>query len=482
MTTADPDPRDTTVAGRYRLVARHGGAPHLRFWQGVDTRSDAWVAVTLVDADGVLPIERVDRILSMASRLRGLDVVGVARVLDVVHTGAVGVVVSEWVRGGSLREVVDTSPAPMASAAAMESLIVAADCAHHAGLVLGIDHPDRIRVSSHGDVVLAYPAPMPDTTPADDLHGIGGALYALLADRWPPQDPMPTGWTPADLAAAGWPVEPAEVDGRIPFLVSTATSGLLRTDGGITSARTLLTLLRQAQADPAPPAPPRPAPAVTPADPARRRQVMTISAVAAVLAVVVAIASVNVIRSFGGSTGNALDATRLGLLPTATPPSGEPPVTRQAAGTPVRPTDASVFSPDGAPDNPGSAGLAVDGDRSTAWSTDRYFDPNPFPGYKTGVGLLLTLPRASTLTGVAIDVGSSGTAVEIRTASATPAALSDTTRLAGPIALTQGANRIPLAGRSETSSVLVWITTLGTTDGASRATIKEVETFTTAPA
>ncbi|BBY26821.1 protein kinase family protein [Mycolicibacterium sediminis] len=487
MTTTDPEPRETTVAGRYRLVAPHGTAPHLQFWQGVDTRSGQPVAVTLIDPDGGLPADLVDAILARSSRLRGLDVVGIARIVDVVRTGAVGAVVCEWVRGGSLREVVDTSPAPIAAAAAIESLIVAADCAHSAGFVLGVDHPDRIRVSTDGDVVLAFPAPMPDTTPEDDLHGIGSTLYALLVDRWAPHDPMPDGWRAADLISAGWPVEPAEVDKRIPFLISSATAGLLRADGGIGSAGTVLGLLRQARAVtdveppvavPAPPVPPIAGPAPRPRDP--RLRMAVIGAVAAALVAIVAVPSVALVRTFGDGGSVGLDAARLGLAPTDAP--SEPAVTRQAAAAPVRPAAATVFSPDGSPDNPGSAGLAVDGDRSTSWSTDRYYDDSPFPGFKQGVGLLLTMPRPATLSAVTLDVASSGTAVEIRTSGADPTALSDTTRLTGPVTLRPGPNRIPVTSTAPTSRVLVWITTLGSTDGASRAAIKEVETFTTAPA
>ena len=62
--------------------------------------------------------------------------------------------------------------------------LVLQDLAHGAGVTLNISHPSRIRVSTDGHAVLAFAATMPETTPQDDLRGIGGALYALLIGRW----------------------------------------------------------------------------------------------------------------------------------------------------------------------------------------------------------------------------------------------------------------------------------------------------------
>src|SRR5690606_41345993 len=96
-----------------------------------------------------------------------------------------GRIVSEWIRGGSLAEVADTSPSPIGGARAIQSLAAAAEAAHRDGVALSIDHPARVRVSIEGDVALAFPATMPDAEPEDDIRGIGAALYALLINRWP---------------------------------------------------------------------------------------------------------------------------------------------------------------------------------------------------------------------------------------------------------------------------------------------------------
>src|SRR6185369_16864687 len=96
----------------------------------------------------------------------------------------------------------------------------------------------------------------------------------------------------------------------------------------------------------------------------------------------------------------------------------------------VKPVSATVFSPDGAPDNPQKADLAIDGNPDTAWSTVTYKDPVPFPNFVEGEGLLLHLSEPTALSAVTIDVSSTGTEVQIRSSpTEKPATLADTSEL-----------------------------------------------------
>jgi putative peptidoglycan lipid II flippase len=138
---------------------------------------------------------------------------------------------------------------------------------------------------------------------------------------------------------------------------------------------------------------------------------------------------------------------------------------------------ATVFSPEGGADSPGTAGLAIDGDPSTAWSTDTYTDSVPFGDgrFKNGVGLMLQLPEPTKLSAVTVNLSSTGTKIQIRSATTdSPASLQDTTKLTDPIAVQPGQNRIPVTMSSPTTYVLVWISTLGSTDNASRSEIYEI--------
>jgi putative peptidoglycan lipid II flippase len=476
------------ASGRYRLLVFHGSAPPLQFWQALDTALDRQVALTFVDPDGALPDDVLQEILSRTLRLSRIDKPGVARILDVIRTGSGGLVVSKWIRGGSLQEVADTSPSPVGAIRAMQSLAAAADAAHRAGVALSIDHPSRVRVSIDGDVVLAYPATMPDANPQDDIRGIGAALYALLVNRWPLREfGVRSGLAQAQRDAAGLPIEPAVIDRDIPFQISAVAVRAVQEDGGIRSASTLLNLLQQAIAvadrtEVLGPIEELPPPA-TSREPAtrdygvfadrRRNLLIGVSAGAAIIVVALLVLA-SVVKGIFGNLGGGLNNDKLGLnTPTSSTSSSE--VGSAPAGSFVKPTKATVFSPDGDADNPGQAGQAIDGDPATSWQTDVYTDAVPFPGFKNGVGLMLQLPKPTVVGVVNIDVASTGTKVEIRSASKpTPATLDDTKVLTPATALKPGHNVIKVNSSASTSNLLVWISTLGTLDGKSRAEISEI--------
>ncbi|WP_166904733.1 serine/threonine-protein kinase [Mycobacterium sp. DL440] len=187
---------------------------------------------------------------------------------------------------------------------------------------------------------------------------------------------------------------------------------------------------------------------------AKRRRALTsrpvrIVSVLAVIAMIVAM-SVLLIRGLGSSS-------------------------HSAPGPIVTPESATVFSPGGSPDHPDQAGLAIDGNPDTSWSTDIYQDAAPFPVFKEGVGLLLHLPSPTALSEVTVDVPSTGTEVQVRAAdSAHPNSLSDTTELTPNVVLQPGENTITVDNQTETSNVVVWISKLGTLDGQSRTSISEI--------
>ncbi|BCZ21638.1 putative peptidoglycan biosynthesis protein MviN [Mycobacterium senriense] len=479
------------AGGRYRLLVFHGGAPPLQFWQALDTALDRQVALTFVDPDGALPGEVLQEILSRTLRLSRIDKPGIARVLDVVHTGAGGLVVSEWIRGGSLQEVADTAPSPVGAVRAMQSLAAAADAAHRAGVALSIDHPSRVRVSIEGDVVLAYPATMPDANPQDDIRGIGAALYALLVNRWPiVESGVRSGLAAAERDSSGNPVEPMSLDRDIPFQISAVAVRAVQEDGGIRSASTLLNLLQQATAvadrtEVLGPIDDSPSPSTALISPgqeqatfARRRRNVLIGVGAGLAVIVVALLVLaSIVSKIFGNVGGGLNKDELGLNGPSSSSSApaSAPAPSAAAGSVVKPTKATVFSPDGDADNAGTAGQAIDGDPSTAWATEVYSDAVPFPSFKQGEGLILQLPSPTVIGQVSIDTPSNGTKVEIRAASSpSPSSLNDTTVLAPAFTLKPGHNVIPVKAGSPTSNLLVWISTLGSTNGKSQAGFSEI--------
>lgn len=219
-----------------------------------------------------------------------------------------------------------------------------------------------------------------------------------------------------------------------------------------------------------------------------RRQIMRIGMVAMAVIVVMAVVALGstLNRLLGNDHGTvAFKTDKLGLTaPTSS--AGQPPpaaVRKRAAGEErVQPVAASVFSPDGSPDSPESAGAAIDGNPATAWSTDTYYDADPFPKFKPGVGLLVQLARPTAVSAVSVDLSSTGTVVQLRAAASNaPTSLSDTTELTPPTPMQPGHNRIPVDSSAPVSNVLVWISTLGSSDGQSRSAISEIELQAASP-
>ncbi len=141
----------------------------------------------------------------------------------------------------------------------------------------------------------------------------------------------------------------------------------------------------------------------------------------------------------------------------------------------VKPVSATVFSPDGTPDNPQDAKLAIDGNPNTGWSTVTYTDAVPFPKFIQGMGLMLHLSEPTALSVVTLDVPSTGTQVQIRSSpTEKPAKLADTTEIAPTTSLEPGRNRITVTNQTKTSNVLVWISTLGSTNGQSRTELSDI--------
>ena len=201
----------------------------------------------------------------------------------------------------------------------------------------------------------------------------------------------------------------------------------------------------------------------------RKRKALYIGlGVGAGVLVIALVVLATVLSQIFSDVGGPLQGDELGLnAPTST--------TENADSDVVKPVSATVFSPGGEADNPADAALAIDGNPATAWPTDTYSDPAPFPGFKNGVGLLLQLPKPTTLASVSLDLNSTGTSVQLRAAqSSTPASLEDTTELTSPQTMKTGANTITVSDATPTQYVLVWITTLGTVDGKSETAISDI--------
>lgn len=492
--------------GRYRLLAQFGiderAGAHL--WRARDGQLRRDVALTLLvgDSADAESARLARKTLERAAHAAKFDHDGVARVLDVLSLGngiassegLLGIVVTEWTKGTDLIDLVaEHSVAPLPAARMVEKLAEAVERAHHSGLVLGLDHPQRLRMTTDGTLRLAFPGPLPDATLRDDVKAIGAVLYLLLTGRWA----LPGG--PAAIPAAphapnGRLVPPRSLQPQVPVELSSLAVRTVE-DGGHAGIRTSAAILRalelaaeaeertqliQAQAaagvktedDGTVWTTKRPV-----KDKARRRKLalgVTVLVVAAVA--ILAWLGMLAISFFQNdpTSGPAINVA----APTATaaPPQNQAPPpsssTGQAqTGAPAAPAGISVYNPDGDGDNTSRASKTIDGDPTSFWRTDQY--NQQFPTIKQGVGLIANFTGPINLAKVTIAADSPGTTVEIRVADSPHPDLAST-RAVGTATLNGTTTDITLQQPTRAQYVIVWITQLGHSGGKYQSQIGEL--------
>ncbi|APU24117.1 protein kinase family protein [Actinoalloteichus sp. GBA129-24] len=504
--------------GRYRLIGNvgqdvRGGA---QLWRAKDSALGRDVALTILvgDRSDTQVNARARRALERAMHAASFHCVGAARVLDVISAKhglaesdrVLGIVVAEWTHGTDLAELVKDNPVPPATAARLlQSLAVAVETAHHVGLVLGIDHPQRIRVSADGELRFAFPGVRPEASATDDVRGLGAVLFYLLTGRWPLAE-APEGVPTVQMQKDGVPVTPRSLRPIVPLELSNAAVKALAgpdstiNTGGIRTAAAMIPVLERAAAtedsgtnvmhqspigNPAPEndvwreRDPEP-------DQARKRKLsvgMAILGVATLL--IVGWLGFQVAQMFapGGSS-----SAQNSILPSGVSEDGEggddeeepdsgPPV---AAG-PITPAGAAEWQPPGATlDHPNRAGDAIDGDASTAWTTSAYFESfDSDRAYKPGVGLMVSFSEATRLAQATVNSPSAGGVIEIRSSpTATPGSVDETTLL-GTLSLSGGDTSLDFDEVVEGQHILLWVTGIVPVDGGYQTRINEV-TFQTA--
>jgi hypothetical protein len=499
--------------GRYRLLAQFGidDRANAQFWRGRDGQLNRDVALTILVGDPADSTAAVGagRTLERAMHAANFVHPGVSRVLDVLSLGSgvvpsegiLGMVIAEWTHGTDLLDVVSDGPVPSATASRLlEPLAAAVETAHHVGLVLGVDHPQRVRVTPDGALKLAFPGPLPMATLRDDVKGLGALLYLLLTGRWAlPDGPTavpgaPTGpdgsVVPPNILHSGVPAELSSIAVR--SLEDTAVGGI-RTSAAIlqvldqvTEEEAATSLIPAIDADPK--AEKDDAVWITkkpePSREQRRKLTVWFSVVTVLTLAIVIWVVTSVIGFFSGSSSSTGGGPPVAVTTTTAPPasSSAPPASSSAAtsanpGAAVTPAAVSEFNLKGS-DNPGKAKLVIDGDPSTLWKTSTY--QQQFPLYKPGIGLMAKFGQPVKLAQVAINSPSPGTVVEIHTSdTADPSDLS-TTQTIGTATLVNGQTIINVNQSQPSQYILVWITQLAPTDsGSFQSSIGEI-TYTQA--
>jgi hypothetical protein len=510
---AVPPVPSSTIAGsllanRYRLRTRVGTDPAAgaEFWRAEDTILRRDVAVTVLRksgpgsavGDGFADTERAEQMVTRALRSGSFEHGGCARLLDVLTPGGstvpddvLGAAVTEWVPGRSLGEVVaEGLIKPLAAARAIAPLAAAAEAAHRHGLVLGCDHPQRVRITPDGLAQLCFALPRPDVTPADDVRGLGAVLYTFLTSQWPlsSADAARAGLSAAERTPGGGLLPPSEQRPGVPVELDTLTRGTLGPDGApghVHTAAAVHRLLSEVVAEDDrmalfPPAhdgvPSEPGDvwqdrdkSVTPPDPRRRRNLtIGLAALGAAMLVVLGYLGVQVGSLFSDGGGPAIIVNGGPVQPSQAEPQAAPPGSSLMAAV----AGVEVYDNVGDRDNAGRVSRVIDGSPDSGWSTSVY--RQQLPALKPGVGIMVSFASAVQLSELTIKSPSSGTVVEVRSAPTADAAFEDTAPIT-KITLESGSTPVSLAESQPVNHMLLWITKLSGDGSDHVSQINELE-------
>ena len=176
--------------GRFRLIRDHGAATGARFWQAREVASGRDVALTFVDTTGSAPMapatprEAALEAAGVARRTRKLAKLGlpaVAENIEILSYRSGALVVADWVEGSSVKAVAESGQTlhTEAVANALAPLAGAMAAAHEADVPLGLANRQQLRIDTEGHVRLAFPAVLPDASPATDADSFASALALL---------------------------------------------------------------------------------------------------------------------------------------------------------------------------------------------------------------------------------------------------------------------------------------------------------------
>ncbi|MDV6010990.1 hypothetical protein F8178_00600 [Haloechinothrix sp. LS1_15] len=505
--------------GRYRLLAQLGvderAGAHL--WRARDgqLRRDVALTVLVGDPADVTAARAAQRTLERAAHASQFTHSNVARVLDVLSLGngiastegLLGIVVAEWTKGTDLVDVVTDGPiAPATACRMLEPLVEAVERAQNQGIVLGIDHPQRIRRAPDGSLRMVFPGPLASGTLRDDVRALGALLYLLLTGHWPLQHgPQAVARAPVGTDGTAEPPETLQ-----PGLGRELSSLVTRTladgqSGGVRTSAAFLRMLRQiAQAEEHKAYLRRTGaeqeePGYTdddgavwttrrPVTDASQRKKLAVGATVLVVAAVgiiawIGLSLINFFSDEEGAVGPDFNVADTGQqTEEEAEDDGQGGDDQDEASpepeplTELEPTEVRVYNPQGTGDHPDRAWQAVDGDPDTAWTTSQY--QQQLPALKPGVGLSFSFTEPVEVAKVELLSESYGTEIEIRTADH-PNAYLDRTEVVASGEIEERETEIEVDPAATSQYVMVWITRLSGPEGAFSSELNEVTLYTT---
>ncbi|GAA2443288.1 protein kinase family protein [Actinomadura vinacea] len=228
MSTSVIEP-GTRLAGRYRLEERISDSGGSCLWKAIDEILARAVAVRTFDQD----FPRIAEVVTSARAASRLTDPRLTQVFDADDSGESAYVVSEWVAGETLEQMLGKAPLePGRAATLLYEAAEAITAAHEAGLAHLCLSPRDLVWTTGGTVKvlgIATDAVLADRDADDpaaqDVRGLGAMLYAALTAHWPgePERSSLPAAPPASPGGSGEdgepPMAPRQVQAGVPFAV-----------------------------------------------------------------------------------------------------------------------------------------------------------------------------------------------------------------------------------------------------------------------
>lgn len=458
------------LAGRYALEAELGRSGTGMVWQATDTVLDRTVAVKVLRPSIVDEPRFADHLTQEAEAAARVSGPGLARLLDSGSDRGVSFLVREHVRGESLRPILrrDGRLPPEVAIPIVVRVLEGLAAAHAAGILHLDVKPENVITDEAGEArltdlgigaavaaayppseaaaILATPTPAPeqlDGRPTDsrtDVFLTGALLFELLSGE-PPQ-----------LGSGILPHLPPDVPRGLEASVHRALTAdpADRYPDAAAFADALRSTIPRTEPGPIPPQHGR----------AGLRSWLLVPALV-VTASVVAIAL--------GLWFDRLElGGPLGVRPKQAETIPSSPEIPSAPAT-IQIVAATAYDPFGdGSENDDTAPLAIDGDPSTAWRSENYFDATM--NNKPGIGLLLDLGATRSVTGFRLRTPHPGYLFGLAVGD-DPEVLASLPTGGFTAAASMRAGIEPTEGRY----VLLWVTSVVDTGDGNRAEVAEFQ-------
>jgi hypothetical protein len=215
MSISVPEP-GILLGGRYRLEDQHGAGRGWAAWKATDEKLRR--AVTVLTFSSGCP--RIADTMTAARAAGRLTDPRLARVFDMAGEEDHPYVVTEWVGGDSLDDLLAGGPMdPLHAAGIIAQSAEALAAAHAAGLAHLCLNPGSLRWTAAGLKIVglgtdaALAGVTADDPAATDTQALGSLLYGALTGRWP-GGTWPS--LPAAPQAGGHSYRPRQVQAGVP--------------------------------------------------------------------------------------------------------------------------------------------------------------------------------------------------------------------------------------------------------------------------